>query len=164
MSKKIKKTLFPTALVLGLVLVGLLSVSYASAHGSEMNSSIVQKIAERFNLSEDEVEAVFEEEREDHHAQMQAWWAERLDDLVNDGKVTSDQKQAIIDKHEEMHNQIIELQDLSFDERKEKMREIHEEFKSWSQEQGIDFPTIGPIGRGVGKGFGGGGHMMGMGR
>src|SRR3989344_1310095 len=108
-----KKTILPTMLVLGVIMLGLLSVSYVSAQETGNYPPIVQKIAEKFGLNESDVQAVFDEERDERHAEMQARWKERLDDLVNEGKITSKQKQALIDKHEEMHNQMLELQSLS---------------------------------------------------
>jgi polyhydroxyalkanoate synthesis regulator phasin len=159
MSKKVKNAIFPTALFLGIVMLGLLSASVASAQDSTY-PSIIQKIAEKFNLNEDEVAAVFDEERDEHHAEMQAKWSERLDDLVNDGKINAEQKQAILDKHEEMHNKMEEWKDLDPEERHEKMRGLREEFRAWAEEQGIDLPLLGPYKHGFMVGFHRG-YMMG---
>ena len=161
MNKKVKKIVFPTMIVLGVILVGLLSVSVASARDSGTYPSIVQKIAEKFNLNESDVQAVFDEEREEHYADMYAKWSERLDDLVNDGKITAEQKQAILDKHEEMHNKMLEYQSLDPEERYEKMIGLHEEFKTWAEGQGIDLPLLGPFGHGFMRGFHKG-YMMGV--
>src|SRR3989344_2094674 len=116
-----KKFILPTTLIMGIIMLGLLSVSYASAQENTNYPSIVQKLAERFNLNEADVEAVFDEERQDHYADMQARFGERLDDLVSEGKITSEQKQAIISKHEEIHNKILQLKDMSLEERKAEM-------------------------------------------
>lgn len=164
-----KKLILPTTLVLGLIVFSLMSVTYASAQsvtgrGLNNRNNVIQKIAERFNLNESDVEAVFEEERQERFAEMQALWIEKLDDLVNDGKITSDQKQAILDKHEEMHNKMIGLQDLTPEERKEKMQELREEIKAWADEQGIDLSFVGPMGFGKKRGFEGKRFMTGGGR
>ena len=148
-----KKNVFLPTMVLGTIILGLLSVSYVSAQDSESYLPIVQKIAERFNLNEADVQAVFDEEREEHFADMQARWVEKLDDLATDGKITAEQKEAVIKKHEEMHDKMLELKDLEPEERKTKMREIHEEFKKWADEQGLDLPLLGPAGMGFRKGF-----------
>lgn len=161
-----KKLILPTTVALGLIVFSLMSVSYASAKnitGKSINgrSRIIQKIAEEFNLNESDVEAVFEEEKEERFAEMQALWIEKLDDLVNDGKISSDQKQAILDKHEEMYTKMTELQDLSPYEKKEKMKEMREEIKNWASEQGIDLSFIGSMGFGKDMGFRGRKLMMG---
>jgi len=155
-----KKFILPTTLIMGIIMLGLLSVSYASAQENTNYPSIVQKLAEKFNLNEADVEAVFDEERQDHFADMQARWQERLDDLENDGKITGEQKTEIVKKHEEMHNQMLELQSLSVEERHQKMQEIHDSFKTWADEQGIELPLLGPMGYGMKHGFGHGGMMM----
>lgn len=142
---KNKKAIIPTMLMLGIIVTGLLSVSYASAHESGEYPTIVKKLADKFNLNEDEVKAVFDEDRQEHFADMQANWAERLDDLVSEGKITNSQKDAIIKKHEEMHNKMVELKDLSPEERKVKMTEIREELKTWAESEGIDMSFIGPM-------------------
>lgn len=150
MAKKIKKLLIPTTVMLGLIIVGLLSSSYISAQDSNYYPPIVQKIAEKFNLNVEDVQDVFDEERNDHHAEMQALWSERLDDLVNEGNITAEQKQAILDKHEELEDKMESLKDLNWDERQEKMKEIREEFKNWASSQNIVLPLLGPFGKGMG--------------
>lgn len=153
-----KKILKPTAFILGVVMLGLLSVSYAAAQSDAGRYlPIVEKIAAKFNLNKDDVQAVFDEERDERHAEMQARFAERLDDLVNSGKITNEQKDAIIKKHEEMHNKMLELKDMEPEERKAEMQKVHEDFKNWAEEQGIDLPALGPMKfmhkRGVGHGM-----------
>jgi hypothetical protein len=59
-----------------------------------------------------------------------------------------------------MQDKMEGLKDLAPEERKDKMRELHEEFKNWAEEQGIDLPLIGPFGKGYMSGFHKG-YMMG---
>lgn len=152
-NKRGRKILVSTMAIIGVILVGLLSVSYASAQDSGGYSPIVQKLAERFNLNEADVQAVFDDEREEHYADMQARWTERLDDLVNEGKITSGQKQAILDKYQEMHDKMQELKDLTQEERKQKTRELQEDFRVWAKQEGLDLPFFGPFGKGLRHGF-----------
>ncbi len=123
-------------------MIGLLSVSYASAQDSVKYPSIVQKLADKFNLNEADVQAVFNEERQDHYADLQARWNEKLDDLVNSGKITESQKASILVKHEEMHNNMLELKDMTPEERRAKKQEMHDDLKKWAEEQGIDLPIL----------------------
>lgn len=132
-------------LTLGIIFVGLLSVSYVSAKEDGSYPTIVQKIAQKFNLNEKDVQAVFDEERTAHFADMQARWSEKLDDLVNEGKISKEQKDQIIKKHEEMHSKMLELKDLTPDERNEKMKEFNQELKSWAEKEGIDLSFVGPM-------------------
>jgi len=158
---KLAKLRLPTVLALSVLVIGILA-SNVSAQDASNYPPIVQKIAERFNLNVSEVEQVFDEERDERRADMYAHFAERLNDLVTEGKLTEAQKEAILDKHEEMQNSMEELENLTPEERKGKMQAMHEEFKTWVDEQGINLPLLGPFGTGFGHrgGFGGMGMMM----
>ncbi len=59
-----------------------------------------------------------------------------------------------MDEHEEMQDKMEELRNLSMGERREKMQEIHEDFKNWLKEQEIDETIIGGFGKGFDNGFG----------
>jgi len=159
MSKLVK----PTALIVGVIMVVLLSVSYASAQESTY-PPIVQRLAQKFNLNESDIQAVFDEERDERFAEIQARWQERLDDLVSEGKITEEQKKAIIAKHEEIHNKMIETKDMDPEDRRETMQALRDDFKKWAEEQGIDTTFLGPFAKGYGMGFKKGfhrGYMMG---
>lgn len=140
------KLMKPTAFILGVVMLSLLSVSLASAQSESVKYlPIVEKIAQKFNLSKDEVQAVFDEERDSHHAELQARFSGRLDDLVSAGKISEEEKNAILKKHEEMHNRMLELKDMEPEERREKMKNMHEDFKTWAEEQDIELPMLGKM-------------------
>ena len=156
-----KKVILSTVIVLSILMLGVAAANNASAQELSSYPPLVQKIAERFNLSVGDVQSVFDEERDARRADMYAHFAEKLNDLVADGKLTETQKAAILAKHEEMQAKMEELKSLDLEVRREKMRVLHEEFKTWAQQQGIDLSLIGPNGYGFGRGFKTG-HMMGM--
>ncbi|MGD9129925.1 MAG: hypothetical protein PVJ09_05555 [Candidatus Woesebacteria bacterium] len=136
---KIKKIILPG---LGLALatvVAFTSVNAAQAQGPADNAreSLVQRIAERFGLNQEEVQSVFDEERAEHQQAMQARLEEKLGQAVTDGKITAEQKDAILAKHAEMQSKREALKDLSPEERKAKMQEFHQEMKTWAEENGI---------------------------
>jgi len=160
LNKVKKKIILPTVLALSVLVIGILATN-VSAQDSSNYPPIVQKIAERFNLNVSDVQEVFDEERDERRADMYAHFAERLNDLIAEGKLTEAQKEAILDKHEEMQDKMEELKDLSHDERKEKMQALHEEFRVWLDVQGIDLTLVGPFGHGFTRGFHKG-FMMGM--
>ena len=139
--KNAKVILPVTALVLGA------SVLYASSKVSAFgfggnHESLVQTLAQRFGKSEDEVQSVFDEIRADHHAQMQASFEERLDQAVTGGEISNDQKQLILEKHEELqvHHQaeFENKQDMTKDEWRELRQSHHDEMEVWAEENGID--------------------------
>lgn len=154
-----KKIILPTVFALSILVIGILSSNNVSAQ--QTYPSIVTRIAQKFNLKVSDVEVVFDEERDARRAEMFARFSENLDELVTSGKITSEQKEAILDKHEEMQNKMEDLSGATFEERHEKMREVHEEFRNWLIEQGLEDLEIGPLGRGFRKGFGMGYKMGG---
>ncbi len=147
-----KKIILPTILALSVLVVGLMATNVLAQDTSNY-PPLVQKIADRFNLNVSDVEEVFDEEKDERRAEMFALFADRLDEIVSEGKLTEAQKEAILDKHEEMQDKMEGLKDLTPEERKEKMQEVHDEFKTWAEEQGIDLSLIGPFGHGFKHGF-----------
>ncbi len=86
------------AVTLGVV--GL--TSFASAATSTSGTSLVDKIATKFGLNKTDVQAVFDEEKTERQAERKAEVSERLQDLVDDGKITAEQKTKIEAKQEEL--------------------------------------------------------------
>jgi len=156
---KIKNVLFISAVVLGLF--GLVGYGTARAYAGEPGGypPVVQKLVERFGLAEDEVKAVFDEARAEQKQQMQARFEERLSQFVSDGKITEEQKQAILAKKEKIQANRGDCAGLSAEERKQKMEEHRQEMETWAGENGIDSSLLpmlmggGPRGGFGGRGF-----------
>lgn len=151
-----KKAIIILALALGLL--GVVGYGTAKAYAGDPDKypPIVQKLVERFGLNEDEVKAVFDEERTERQQQMQARFEERLNQAVSEGKITEEQKQAILAKKEEMQANFGQFKDLSPEERREKMEAHREEMKTWAEENGINLDSLPMfLGKGPRGGFGG---------
>lgn len=140
MSKRVK-IMIPTALIV-IAIMALFTSSQTLADDTTSQPVIIQKLVERFNLEEDEVEAVFADVRHEHHMVMHEKLSERLSQAVADGSLTQDQKDAILAKHDEMQADREamrwEFDDMSREERREKMQERHQEMLSWASENDID--------------------------
>lgn len=65
-------------------------------------TTIVERIAQRFNLNQTDVQSVFDEMHEERHAQMHENLETRLSTAVSEGTITEAQKQAILTKFDEM--------------------------------------------------------------
>jgi len=138
---KRKKVLIITSAVVGaLLLIGTAGVGAGVVMAKNLDSypSIVQKLAQRFNLDPDEVKQVFDEERGERRQEAQDRFEESLDEAVKDGKITEAQKEAILEKHTEIQGE------------QEKLRE---ELSDWAEENDIELKQLGPCG---GRGFRGG--------
>jgi len=150
------KIIIPAIIATIITAGGVFAVTKADFNS--MHGSLAQKIAEQFNLNQDEVTAVFEEHREENREQRMNQKGERLNNRLNqvvaDGKITEDQKNAIIAKKEEMRASHEKYENLSKEEVRIKREEHREEFKQWAEENGIDLGLLGKgPGMGHGKGF-----------
>lgn len=148
--------------ILSAALVGstILGVGYASAQDTtNPTSTIVQKLAQKFNLKEADVQAVFDEEHQARHAQMQTDLEKRLTQGVTDGKITEAQKQAIIAKFQDMKNHkpdIESFKSMTQEQRRAQMETKKTEFESWAKTNGLTMETVQEFmghGKGMGRGF-----------
>lgn len=163
-----RQKLFITATTLGLVGGALITAQPSQAfwpidafvggetaeHSDNQFPPMIQRLINHFNLNETEVQAVIDEEQADHHAHMQQNFEERLSQLVTNGKITEEQKQAIIQKHEEIAAQMQDLQGLGREEHREQTHQNHEQHKAWLEEQGIDTDHIRLFSPEFGMGYG----------
>lgn len=135
----IKKPLLVIGAVTGIGLAGIagLGVASAATNNSSGKDSIIDRIATRFNLNKDEVEAVFEEERAARETQRQQNLEERLTKAVEDGKLTEEQKAKILAKLEELRAAREEWKDKTPEERHEAKHELHEELTQWAEDHDV---------------------------
>lgn len=131
--------------------------------------TIMQKIAQKFGLKETDVQAVFDQNRQERQKEHEAAYEEKLSGYVKEGKLTESQKQLILAKHKELqtsHQQTREnMQGKTQEEKKaamEKRRTAMDTeragLEAWAKANGID-PTYVMIGegpRGQQKGLGAG--------
>src|SRR3972149_7503644 len=89
--------LLATILILGgMVSAGYFGAGAIFADDESQHNTIVTKLAQKFNLNESEVEAVFQSVRDERQVEMQQQREKRLNDAVNDKVITDAQKNAIL--------------------------------------------------------------------
>jgi gas vesicle protein len=130
---KMNKNLLLAGVVTTVAAGSLLSLGIASAD-SNSGDSLIDKIATKFSLNRDEVEAVFEENRAEKQAERAADFSENLQEKVDSGDITAEQKTLIETK-------FAELQTARETER--------EALEQWAEDNGIDMKFV----------LGGRGHM-----
>ena len=155
-----KKIILPVimATVIG---VSILSATPAHAQTNDGSPfpSLIQKIVEKFGLEQADVEAVFQEHRNQMHAQMQQRMETRLNESVTNGTITEEQKQLVLKKHEEMQAEREKNRDtwqnMTQEERKAEHEKRQAEMKSWAEKNGINLDLFFGFkgGRGFGHGF-----------
>ena len=122
-----KKILLSIVGLAALVATGLLATKAVRADDAVNYPPFVEKLVERFNLNESDVQTFFDEQRVEHHQAMLQNREERLNQAVSDGVITEEQKEALLNKWEEMQQE----------------REQHrEEMQKWFEEQGIDAEAL----------------------
>ena len=161
-----KRTLITLATVV-IVGAGLLTTQAVNAFYSNKGgtfSGVIQALVDRFNLDPDEVQIVVDEYREDMHQQMTQTFEDRLNDAVDNGGITPEQKQLILEKHEQMMSDKENFSNLSEEEQREMKLTYHEDLEAWAEENGINLRLIMPgqaFHKGYVKGFRHGMHMDG---
>ncbi|MDQ5944570.1 MAG: hypothetical protein QG658_639 [Patescibacteria group bacterium] len=134
-------------------------VGVGTVAAQEANStSLADRIATEFNLNKKDVQKVIDEDRDARHEEMQKKVEERLQEAVDAGKLTVEQKDKIIAKMEEVHEkreaQREEMQNMTRDERRAAMQAQREELQQWAKDNNIptDYMMFGGRGHGPGPG------------
>jgi hypothetical protein len=141
MLKNVKKSLMAAAAI-----ASIGTVAENNDSKTDPMSSLVDKIANRFNLNKADVQKVFDEERSTRQAEREAKISERLQKLVDEGTITADQKTKIEAKLKELKSEREANRDafknLSAEERKSKMEAKRTELENWAKENGIDLTKL----------------------
>lgn len=141
-----KRQLIVPAIALGIIGASALGVMGAKAQTSTSSQTLVQKIAQKFNLKESDVQAVFDEDRSVHQAEMQQKVNDKLDRAVKDGKLTDAQKQAIQMKLQELQKNREanedRVKDMSEADRKAAMQKERADLEQWAKDNNIDMQYL----------------------
>lgn len=143
--KKTSKKIIAPVVVTFVLIIAAVSTTTISAHRGAGSEDMAQRIANRFGVEKEDVEAVFDEAKADHFAKMQAKLEERLQKLVDEGKLTEEQKNEWLEMHEEHIANMDSYSELSPKERAEMKKEHHEGMKIWMDENGVNPSEIMPF-------------------
>lgn len=133
-----KKLLLGAVLLALIVGFGLTNVP--KVHAQEESSwlpPIIQNFVDRFNLDQDEVDEFVQEQQEQRQQEMQDRREEHLNQLVEEGKLTEEQRSLLEQKMEE---------------RWQEKEQEREEWQNWLQENNIELTGLGFGPRGPGAG------------
>jgi arsenate reductase-like glutaredoxin family protein len=130
---KVKKSLVVAAAAATIGLAGIGGASAVLAQSSATSDSLIDKIAQKFNLNKDDVKSVFEEEHATRLAERQTAITERLDEAVKAGDITTAQETLI-------ENKLKEIQASHESER--------QSLETWAKQNNIDtqYIAIGKMG------------------
>lgn len=139
-----KRTLLAAGAAVALTGIGGYGVQ--AAHAATMSeasghASLAQKIAQKFNLKESEVQQVFDQDHADRDKERHARMEERLTQAVADGKLTAAQKDTIVAKMGELEKQReaerTNFQNKTPEERRAAMDQHRAELEQWAKDNGI---------------------------
>jgi hypothetical protein len=146
-----KTNLAVIATVATLATFALSTPAYAQSTNSQgTRETLVQRLMKAFKLNEGEVNKVVNQYQTERQAERTQLMEERLTQLVNDGKITSDQKAKILAKHKEMQaNRPTpeEKQNMTQEERQAEKQAHRAELEEWAQANGIDLQYMFMFGR-----------------
>ena len=130
-----KKVILPMAAV-GIIAATVIGASVATADTADSKSSLIDKLATKFNLNKSEVQAVFDEHRTEMRATHEARYEERLAQAVRDGDLTEDQKTKILAKHKALAAKFESEKDSFKDKTPEERRAAMESLRSDIEQSG----------------------------
>ena len=137
-----QKILIATSTLVFATVIGANISNRVGAQTEDKYPLAIQKLIEKFNLNTDEVDKVLEEVKTQKQVEHRAQLEEKLNTAVQEGKITEDQKSAILNKLEEWQNAKVDWQNLSLEERKQKMLEHKNEMQNWAESNGINLKDI----------------------
>lgn len=143
---------------LSILVIGgsIVAVSTVQAEDT-IHTTLIQKIAQRFGLNENDVSQVFEQNRQERQKEMSQRFEQRLTQAVADGNITEAQKQLILAKHKEIQTQrdanFEAMKDKTPEEKRAAMESLHTELETWAKDNGITLSEFFPM---MGKGMGAG--------
>jgi DNA-dependent RNA polymerase auxiliary subunit epsilon len=124
-----------TVAALGMVsAAGASLVSAATVLSDDNTSSLVEKLADKFNLKKDDVQKVFDQDKADKQAQREKQVSDYLQKKVDEGNITLAQKTLV-------ENKLKELKTARENERKD--------LTTWAKSNSIDARYVIPMGRGA---------------
>lgn len=142
---------------------GFFLVGTASADNTSQKTSIIERIASRFNLNKDDVQGVFNEQFKAHQEEMTQRFETRLSEAVSKGTITEEQKSLILAKHEELQKEretnLEARRNMTPEERRADAEKHRDEMKAWAESNNIPSELVG-----IGMRDGAHGRGGGMGR
>lgn len=131
--------------------------AFAQANSPSGVPSVVQEIANKFNLNESDVQAVFTQHRQEMQAKMESNYETYLGNLVKTGKITQEQEQLILNEHKQLMSQMRStmknFKNMTPAQRKAQMQTERQTIENWAKQNNINLQYLRPFGPGM-RGFG----------
>src|SRR5438045_503397 len=106
MNKKALLTVAAVSVLSGGLVVASNAYAQTPTTGQKSIPSIASEIADKFHLNTSDVQSVFDNHRQEMQTKRESNYETYLQNLVNSGKITAEQKQLILTKHNEIISQL----------------------------------------------------------
>lgn len=140
---------------------GVAHAATSTSTTTDPTSSLVDKIATKFNLNKSDVQQVFDQQKTEMQAQREQHIKDELAQLVKDGKLTQAQADAINAKRAEVQKAMEANRPTPGTaptaEQKAAREKQRTDLEAWAKSQGIDTQYLRFV---MGHGPGGHGHGM----
>jgi hypothetical protein len=111
-----------------------------NAHDAQFDADVTAALAAKYDLQTDEVASVVEQVRDDQFNLLSEERLERLQQAVEDEKLTQEEYDYVVAKLESVDDMIDQIDDATGEERRELARDIRNELRSladWMKEHDI---------------------------
>ncbi len=149
-----KKILIP----IGVALLSLGTLGATALAKVDDGHSLVDMLVQKFNLNKADVQKVFDEHKSLAKADQEKNYEARLQRAVDDKKLTSDQRDKILQKHKDLLAQMQALRSADTSRapvgRRTDMAKIKADLTKWEQDNNIPPGYLGMMGGRRGYGYG----------
>lgn len=128
------------AVTAALITTAGVGISYAAESTTENANpmgSLVTAIATKFNLEETEVQAVFNEQRNQMQGQREQVFVDRIAQAVTDGDLTQEQADQLQDKRTAIESLREGLTDATDEDRRAAMKDAMDDLRQWAIDNNI---------------------------
>jgi len=94
---------------------------------------LVSENCRTFHLDPAKVQAVFDQNRTDRQAQAETTYEDRLNQAVTDGKLTADQKSAVLAEHNQLKSELDTAMQKTGADRRTALDQVRTEAKAWAR-------------------------------
>lgn len=126
----------------GVIGAGVANAATNTDSSTDPMSSLVSKIASKFNLNKDEVQRLFDEQRSARQTEREQEVKDELAQLVKDGKLTQDQADKLTAKRTELKKEREAVRTSGSTETRDAMKTEMDtrrtQLETWAKENGID--------------------------
>lgn len=147
-----RKVLIP----IGVALVSVGALGATALAKVDNGHSLVDMLAQKFNLNKADVQKVFDDHKSLVQADQEKNYEARLQKAVDDKKLTSDQRDKILQKHKDLLAQVQAMRSADSSktpaERRADMAKIRTDITKWEQDNNIPPGYLGVMGGGRGHG------------